>query len=220
MSSSRSTCSPGSSQDAPRGRMSSSTPRPVAWLTRKTLAQHSHLAPSLQHGVPRYLGSTPPRAGLAGGGGGAASARLSVVPTGVFAAPPPRRACGKGASGGCVGFGGPDAGVRLGLGRRGTLWGWLLAGHPGVGRLLVLLVRVEEQDQHEADQRGEHGEQDGGRLAVDERLLGGGDELLGLGVGELLGDLLGAGERLADGRRRLLGQLLGLLWGGGRRTPW
>jgi len=142
------------------------------------------------------------------------------VPTGVFAAPPPRRACGKGASGGCVGFGGPDAGVRLGLGRRGTLWGWLLAGHPGVGRLLVPLVRVEEQDQHEADQRGEHGEQDGGRLAVDERLLGGGDELLGLGLGELLGDLLGAGERLADGRRRLLGQLLGLLWGGGRRTPW
>src|SRR5215217_3277044 len=145
-----------------------------------------------------------------------ASARLSVVPTGVFAGPPPPSRL-QGASGGCVGFGGPDAGVRLG--RRGTLWGWLLAGHPGVGRLLVLLVRGEEQDQHEAGQRGEHGEQDGGRLAVDERLLGGGDELLGLGLGELLGDLLGAGERLADGRRRLLGQLLGLLWGGGRRTP-
>ena len=220
MSSSRSTCSPGSSQDAPRGRMSSSTPRPVAWLARKTLAQHSHLAPSLQHGVPRLLGfhAAPCWSGWRWWGGcirkteRRANRRLRSSTT------PSRLRQGR-----VRGVRRVRRPGRRGQARargRGTLWGWLLAGHPGVGRLLVLLVRVEEQDQHEADQRGEHGEQDGGRLAVDERLLGGGDELLGLGLGELLGDLLGAGERLADGRRRLLGQLLGLLWGGGRRTPW
>ena len=95
---------------------------------------------------------------------------------------------------------------------------WLLAGHAGVGGLFVLFVRVEEEDHHEADDGGDRGEQDGGCLAVDECLLGGGDQLLGLGLGELLGDLLGAGERLADGGHRLLGQLLSLLRGeGGER---
>jgi hypothetical protein len=46
---------------------------------------------------------------------------------------------------------------------------------------------------------------------VDERLLGRGHELLALGLGELLGHLFGPGEGLADGGRRLGGQLLGLL---------
>src|SRR5512132_2712265 len=46
-------------------------------------------------------------------------------------------------SGGWVGFGGPDAGIGAGLGLRSPSWGWLLAGHPGVGRLLVLLVRIQ-----------------------------------------------------------------------------